>query len=70
MTLEMTPLASAAAQGNIAMVELLVENRADVNSASTVRIPSKHTPNEYTYTCMYIIIMHSEVLMLFSCFVY
>ena len=48
MTLEMTPLASAAAQGNIAMVELLVENRADVNAASTVRTPSKHTPNAYT----------------------
>ena len=34
--LEMSPLASAAAQGNIEMVELLVENRANVN-ATTVR---------------------------------
>ena len=37
MLMEMTPLADASARGNMEIVELLVESRAEVNATSPVR---------------------------------
>ena len=37
MPVEMTPLADASARGNVAIVELLVESRAEVNATGLVR---------------------------------
>ena len=40
-TVEMTPLADAAARGNLDIVQVLVDGRAEVNAISEVGVASK-----------------------------